>query len=145
MRPFLLLSLIAALFDRFGFLQDASCAAARHRRPCDRVHVLQMAPQIAALSKELFANIALVGPLHRVLAKVVPQITALAEDSLAAFESAPKVQFGSLGFAVIDLDRLVPLLGDTLKLLGIRRLSVHIGRTFARYATILLLLATRGA
>ena len=108
------------------------------------MHVLQMATQIAALREELPADFTLVGPLHRVLAKVVPQVAALAKDGLAAFKPAPEVQFGSLRFAIIDFDSFVPLLGYAFKLLGIRSLSVYIGRTFAGYSTILLFLRACG-
>ena len=108
------------------------------------MHVLQMATQIAALREELPADFTLVGPLHRVLAEVVPQVAALAEHGLAPFKPAPEVQFGSLRFAVVDFDSLMPLLGDALKLLGIRSLSVHIGRTFAGNSTILLFLGACG-
>ena len=108
------------------------------------MHVLKMATQIAALCEELSADFALVGPLHRVLAKVVPQVAALAKHGLAAFKPAPEVQFGSLRFTVVDFDSFVPLLWDALKLLGIRSLSVRISRTFARNSTILLFLGARG-
>ena len=109
------------------------------------MHVLKMATQIAALCEELSADFALVGPLHRVLAKVVPQVAALAKDGFTAFKPAPEVQFGTLRFTVVDFDSLVPLFRDTLKLLGKRRLSIRISRTLARDSTILIFLGSRGA
>jgi hypothetical protein len=46
----------------------------------DGVDVFQMAAKVAALRKLFSADLTLVGPLHGVLAEVITQVAALAED-----------------------------------------------------------------
>ena len=87
----------------------------------DRVYVLEVATQVSALREVLLADIALVGPRGRVLAEVVPQVAALAEDGLAAFELAAEEQLGTLRLLAVDLDRLVPLVRDPTEPLQVAR------------------------
>lgn len=68
-----------------------------------------MPPKVATLGELLLANVALEGPLHVVLAEVVPQIAALAEDRVATLVPATKVQLRSLRRLVGHFDRFVPL------------------------------------
>ena len=103
------------------------------------MHVLKMAPKVATLSEELPADVTLVWSLHCVLPEMVAKIAALAEYRLAALILASEVQFSTFGLPVVDLDRLMPLFGDTLELLGKGRFTVHLCRALAWESTILLL------
>lgn len=108
--------------------------------PCDLVHILQMATKVATLSEVLAADLTLVGPLHRVLPKVVSKIATFAEDGFAALILTPKVELGSLGLTIVNLNGFVPLLWYSLELLSKRGFSVHNSRTLPRDSTILFLL-----
>ena len=66
------------------------------------VDVLQMASQVSALSKVLVADLTMVRSLHCVLAKVVPQVTAFAEDGVTPGELAEEHEFCAFGLAVGD-------------------------------------------
>ena len=103
------------------------------------MHVLEVATKVATLGEELPADVALIRSLHRVLPEMVAKIAALAEDRLAALILASEVQFSTFGLPVVDLDRLMPLFGDALELLGKGRLTVHLCRALAWDSTILLL------
>ena len=74
-----------------------------------------MAAQITTLRKLLVADVAKERPRRRVLAKVVAQVAALTEDGIAASKFALEVKFSTLGFPVINFNRLVPLHWDALK------------------------------
>ena len=50
-----------------------------------------MAPQITGLSETLITDFALIRPLIRVLAEVISQVAALAEDGHTARELAAEV------------------------------------------------------
>ena len=78
-----------------------------------------MAPQVATLSEELPTEGALVGSNSRVLAEMVPQVAALAEDGVAPGVLAAKVELGALGIFVEHADGLVPLVRNAIEpLLG---------------------------
>ena len=83
-----------------------------------------MAAKIATLGEVLSANVTLVGPLHSVLAEVVPQVAALAEHGFAFLELAAEVELGALRLTVVNFYRLVPLLRNTLKMLVLRSFTV---------------------
>ena len=102
------------------------------------MHILQMATKVATLSEVLTADLTLVGPLHRVLPKVVSKIAAFAEDGFAALILTPKVELGSLGLSIVNLNGFMPLFRYSLELLSKRGLSVYISRTLPRDSTILL-------
>ncbi len=74
----------------------------------NRVHIFKMPPQISTLSELLVADLALERPHRGVLAKVVPQVAALAENWIAASDLASEVQFGPFCVVIEDLDRFVP-------------------------------------
>lgn len=54
-----------------------------------------------------------------VLSEVISEVAALLEDTLAACVPAFEIQLDALSDQVFDLDRLVPLLGNTLERFGL--------------------------
>lgn len=134
---------LASFVALANHLRSPSCAVTTSGRldvPSDLVHVLQMSSQVATLREVLFADVTLVGSLHRVLPKVVAQIATLSEDGFTALILTPKVQFGSFRLAIVNLNRFVPLPRNPFELLGKRGLSLRISRTFPWHSTILLFL-----
>ena len=74
----------------------------------DFVYIQIMAPQIAGLSETLITDFALIRPLIRVLAEVISQVAALAEDGHTARELAAEVLLWALAVVAEDLDYIVP-------------------------------------
>ena len=68
-----------------------------------------MPAEVSTLGELFLANVALEGPLHVVLAEVIPQVAALAKDRVATLVPASKVQFRSLRRLVGHSDRFMPL------------------------------------
>lgn len=101
----------------FRPLKRSLAGGRRNFSPTDVVDVLQVAAQVAALSKVLAADIALIWALHCVLSEVITQIAALSEYRFAALILASEVQLGALGLPVVNLDRFMPLFWYALKLL----------------------------
>ena len=79
------------------------------------VHILKVAPQVAALREGLVALGAVVGPLTCVLAEVVAQIAAFLEDTFATTVHALEIELDALRHLMFDLDGLVPLLRDAFE------------------------------
>ena len=85
----------------------------------DLVDILEVAPQVAALSESLVAHGAGEGPLTGVLAEVVPQVAALLENTLAASMLALEVELDALSCQVFHLDSLVPVARNALEGFGL--------------------------
>lgn len=85
------------------------------RCPWGLVNIFKMAAEVAALCKVLVAEAALEGSLLRVLAEVVPQVSTLLEDSLAAWVPAPEFKFALGAFAGLKPDNFMPLRRDSFE------------------------------
>ena len=75
--------------------------------PVSLVNALQVSAEVATLSERFAAEVANVGPLLCVLAKMIPQIAALAEDRHAALVLAAIVELQPVAFFVPDLKNLI--------------------------------------
>lgn len=75
-----------------------------------------MAAQVSALSERLLTNVTLEGAHISVLAEVVPQVAALAKESIAVGDLAAKVELDALRVLVVHLHYFVPVRGNTIKL-----------------------------
>ena len=68
-----------------------------------------MAAKVSTLRKLFTADLTLVGPLHCVLAEMIAQVAALAEDGLTPVVAAPEVQLRALRLSIAHFYGLVPL------------------------------------
>ena len=75
-----------------------------------------MAAQVSALSERLLTNVTLEGAHISVLAEVVPQVAALAKESIAVGDLAAEVELDALRVLVVHLHYFVPVRGNTIKL-----------------------------
>ena len=75
--------------------------------PVSLVNALQVSAEVSTLSEWFAAEVAYVGPLLCVLAKMIPQIAALAEDRHAALVLASIVELEPVAFLVPDLKNLI--------------------------------------
>lgn len=83
------------------------------------VDVLEVAAEVAALRECLVAVGAGKWSLARVLAEMVPQVTALLENAVAVRVPALEEQLDAVRLLVLDLDGLVPLRRDALESLRV--------------------------
>jgi hypothetical protein len=77
-----------------------------------------MAAKVSALSKILHANFALIWSGHRVLAEVVTEIAALAEDRLTVLIAASEVKLCTLSVLITYFNGLVPFSWYSIKILS---------------------------
>jgi len=84
-----------------------------------------MSAKITTLCEELFADVTLIRSLHGMFAEMISQVAALPKNRFASFELATKVELGSLGLSVPDLDRLVPLCWNPIKMFVLAVFSLH--------------------
>ena len=96
---------------------DLGCVA------LDFVDILEVPAEVAALGEGLVADVACEGPLARMLAEVVPQVTTLLENALAASVLAAEIKLDALALLILHLNRLVPLAWHTGE--GLARLYSH--------------------
>ena len=75
-----------------------------------------MSAKVPTLSERFVAEVAYVGPLLCVLAKVIPQIAALAEHRHAALVLAAVVELEPVAFLVPDLKNLILVCSNTFEL-----------------------------
>ena len=83
--------------------------------PVSLVNALQVSAEVPTLSERFAAEVAYVGPLLCVLAKVIPQIAALAKHRHAALVLAAVVELEPVAFLVSNLKNLILVCSNTFK------------------------------
>lgn len=88
------------------------------------VDILEMSSQVSTLCESFVAEGAGEWSLSSVLSEVIPQVATLLENTVAPWILALKEKLHSLSVRVLHLDRLVPLLRDSRKGVGLEVLLV---------------------
>lgn len=81
--------------------------------------ILEVSPEITALSKRLVALLTDKWPLPRVLSEVVSEVARFLEHRVTAGIHALEVKLDALGLGVPDLDGLVPFGRHSFECLGV--------------------------
>lgn len=81
----------------------------------DVMKVFVMSTKIATLCESFIAQIALERPCRRMLAEMIPQVTAFAKKRATVLVLAAEVKLQTLGLLVTNLYDLVPLRRNSLK------------------------------
>jgi len=81
----------------------------------ESVNILQVASQVPALSKSLFAVRALKRPLSRMFSEMVSQITGFLEDTPAPVDHTLKVEFNPLSARISYSQSFVPVVWDSIE------------------------------
>jgi hypothetical protein len=79
------------------------------------VHILEVSPEVPALSERLLAEGTLERPHPRVLSEMVAKVTTLLKYTPATHVLAFEVQLNSLSLGIPDPYSLVPLFGHSFE------------------------------
>ena len=79
------------------------------------MQILVVTPKITTLGERFCTDLTFEWAVRGVLAEVIPQVTALAEDSMAALVLAAEVQLHTLASVVAHAHNIVPLIWDSVE------------------------------